>query len=81
MELNGELKLTICSDGGVRNNIAGFGVIVTIKHQPIMTIKHRLPHIYNTYLSHRSEAFGVLSALQVVSAVLLIKQTMLKIET
>jgi predicted RNA-binding Zn-ribbon protein involved in translation (DUF1610 family) len=56
------LQITFCSDGGVRENIASFGVVASINEKIILRNRQILPAIYNNYTSHRSEAYGVLAA-------------------
>jgi hypothetical protein len=63
------IKIDICSDGGVRNNKAGFGLIATSENQTIVTIAQILPEIHNPFTSHRSEAFGLLCAFQLITAI------------
>jgi hypothetical protein len=63
LENTTNLRIRFCSDGGVRFNTAGFGMIGSIDNNTVITNKQRLPAIYNDYTSHRSEAFGILSAI------------------
>jgi hypothetical protein len=63
------LNLVFCSDGGVSNDIAGYGVVGSLNNNIIITNKCKLPTIFNKYTSHRSEACGVLSAIIHVQAI------------
>jgi hypothetical protein len=65
-ERTNAMNINICSDGGVMNNIASFGLIVTNDEFIFMTIQQHLPDIYNDSSSHRSEAYGILNAVQLL---------------
>jgi hypothetical protein len=56
-------NITICTDGGLRNNKGGLGVIVGINN--IIAIKgvKRVKETYNEMTSYRTEALGVLTGL------------------
>jgi hypothetical protein len=56
---NKPLQITFCSDGGVNQNIAGYGIAARAGNDIIIRNRERLPTIYNNYSSHRSEAYGM----------------------
>jgi hypothetical protein len=58
-----EKSLIIVCDGGMKNNIAGYGVVCIINDQIMITTKNRVPDTHNDHTSYRSEAFGVLSSI------------------
>jgi hypothetical protein len=60
------MNINICSDGGVRNNIASFGLIATVEEFTFMTIQQCLPDVYDHYSSHQRKAYGILSAIQLI---------------
>jgi hypothetical protein len=66
--MDNTIKLTICSDGGLNQNIAGFGAVVSINNEIVIKNKMRLPNITNDYTSHRSEAMGMLSSFLLLDA-------------
>jgi hypothetical protein len=55
--------IQICCDGGLRNNIAGYGVIFSINNVMISKTLMRIHEEYGEFTSYRSEAFGLLGAL------------------
>jgi hypothetical protein len=55
--------ITFCSDGGAKNGKGSFGVSSSIDENWIITNMNRIPEVFNEANSHRSEAFGMLSAL------------------
>jgi hypothetical protein len=61
-------EIVMCSDGGVNENIAGFGSVVSVNGVIIMTNKRKLPEIVNSYTSHRSEAMGMLGSFLILEA-------------
>jgi hypothetical protein len=71
-----ELNLVFCSDGGVTDNAAGYGLVGSVDNNTILTNKYRLPEIFNKYTSHRSEACGLLSA--IIHAQVIIKYQQMK---
>jgi hypothetical protein len=68
----GVMDITFCSDGGVSNDKAGYGVVGSIDNQIFIQNTCKLPKIFNKYTSHRSEACGVLSALVHIQALVLL---------
>jgi hypothetical protein len=58
-----EFIIQICSDGGVRNLTAAFGMVFSLNYNIISTTGIRLQNEYSNISSHRCEAFGLLSAL------------------
>jgi hypothetical protein len=70
-EINDLLDITInfCSDGGVKHNIAGFGIVASINNIIILKNKQRLKSTYNKFTSHRSEAVGMLAAINTLYAI------------
>jgi hypothetical protein len=65
---NNNIKLTICSDGGLNNKIAGFGAVVSINNEIVIKNKLRLPQVTNDNTSHRSEAMSMLSSFILLDA-------------
>jgi hypothetical protein len=61
-----KINLILCSNGGVKNNIAGFGIVASCEGKIIMEGKQKLPRIYNQYTSHISEDFGILTAFKLL---------------
>jgi ribonuclease HI len=55
--------LQVCSDGGVRNGTAGFGIVLSINNNSIMSTMMQLREEYGEFTSYRSEAYGMLGAL------------------
>jgi ribonuclease HI len=55
--------IQVCSDGGVRNGTAGFGIILSINNSTIVSTMMQLKEEYGEYTSYRSEAYGLLGAL------------------
>jgi ribonuclease HI len=53
----------LCSDGGRRNGIAGFGIVLSINQNTIITTRMRLKEEFGEYTPYRSEGFGLLGAL------------------
>jgi hypothetical protein len=58
------LKITFCSDGGVRENVAGYGIVASVDEQIVLSNKQILPDVYIEYTSHQNEAYGVLASLK-----------------
>jgi hypothetical protein len=61
LKIRTKLEMVFCSDGGVRENRAGFGMVGSVEGKIVVECHHRLHEIYNDYNSHRSEAWGILS--------------------
>jgi hypothetical protein len=55
--------IQLCCDGGLRNDIAGYGVILSINNEIISKTIMRMHEEYSSFSSYRSEAFGLLGAL------------------
>jgi hypothetical protein len=70
-EINDSLDITIkfCSDGGVKHDVSGFGIVASINNIIILKNKQRLISTYNKFTSHRSEAIGMLSAINTMYAI------------
>jgi hypothetical protein len=58
-----EFIIQICSDGGVRDHTAAFGMVFSLNYNIISTAGMKLVTEYSGISSHRCEAFGLLSAL------------------
>jgi hypothetical protein len=56
-------NITMCSDGGIRQQIAGFGVAVGIDDNIVATTHMKMAPIFNEFTSYRCEAVGMLGAL------------------
>lgn len=69
LETPRDINKKLCRNGGIRENIAGFGVIATINKQNIITNKHRLQDIYNSCFSHQSEAHQILCAIRILKII------------
>jgi hypothetical protein len=54
-----EYELIICCDGGVKDNIAEFGITTSLNNNIVLETNTRLPEIHNDYTSNRAEAQGV----------------------
>jgi hypothetical protein len=65
----GQFTITFFSDGGVKANKAGFGLVASIQEKIVLDNRFKLPQIYNEYTSHCSEALGVYSALNTFLAI------------
>jgi ribonuclease HI len=63
---NNYKHLKICSDGGSKDNKGSFGVIFACNKNICMTLSSRVPEIYDTSNSHRSECYGLLASLQMI---------------
>jgi hypothetical protein len=64
----------ICSDGGLRENIGGFGLIIQRHGEIVLDNKCRIPKIYENFSSHRCEGFGIISALSHLIQIQLYKE-------
>jgi hypothetical protein len=53
----------LCSDGGLRNNCAGFGVVFSINNSVVASTQMRMKQGYNEFTSYRMEAVGMLGAM------------------
>jgi hypothetical protein len=53
----------LCSDGGLRNEVGSFGVILSINNIQMSKTIMRIHEEYGDLTSYRSEAFGLLGAL------------------
>jgi hypothetical protein len=73
---NDELNLAFCSDGGVADNVAGYGLVGSVDTNIILTKKYRLPEIFSKCTLHRSKACGLLSA--IMHAQVIIKYQQMK---
>jgi Reverse transcriptase (RNA-dependent DNA polymerase) len=60
---NGANEIIMCSDGGAKDNVGTFGMVANYNGQQLLQNKNRIPLVHNDANSHRSEAFGMLSAL------------------
>jgi mannose-6-phosphate isomerase class I len=47
-----KLQIVFCSDGGVKNNEAGFGLFASVGETVVISNKQRLLEMHNTYTSH-----------------------------
>jgi hypothetical protein len=56
-------RVTICSDGGVCNSTAGFGVVFSINETIVASTMMKITPSYNEFTSYRSEAMGMLGAM------------------
>lgn len=67
------IKMEFCGDGGVKNNFAGYGMVAIINNQILIKNNQRLQEVYNTYTSHRSEAYGILSTIITIEMIALVR--------
>jgi hypothetical protein len=56
-------QLIICSDGGVRDDRSGIGIVVAFQQQIISTNHLRIRPSYHVMTSYRCEGFGIVGAL------------------
>jgi hypothetical protein len=56
-------RVVFCSDGGVRQSIAGFGVVFSLNDSVVASTMMQISPGYNDSTSYRSEAMGMLGAL------------------
>jgi Tfp pilus assembly pilus retraction ATPase PilT len=64
----------ICSDGGLKAQKGGYGVIIQLHSQIIIKSKSRIPNTYIDLNSHRCESF-IISALSQVVQIQLFKES------
>jgi hypothetical protein len=60
LKTRNNLEMVFCSDGGVKENRAGFGMVGSYEEKIVVRCHKHLHNIYNNYSSHRSEAWGLL---------------------
>jgi hypothetical protein len=64
-----KLEMTFCSDGGVKDDHAGFGLVGSFVNKIVVSCYQRLHDIYNKYNSHRSEAWGLLCTFYLIELI------------
>jgi hypothetical protein len=73
-------EIVFCSDSGVNNNIAGFGLVARIDNQVVLQNMKKLGDIYNKYTFHQCEAMGLLCAVSTLEAIVLYQESIIATE-
>jgi hypothetical protein len=69
-------KFLIGSDGGVRQQRAGIGIVTTTNMTTILHNAVRIPETYNDMTSYRCEAVGILGAIYTYISIQVVRQHM-----
>jgi hypothetical protein len=56
------LEMEFLSDGGLKSNIGGSGVVASIASITVLETQFKLPKIYEEYTLHRCKALGLLNS-------------------
>jgi hypothetical protein len=72
--LTDETPYIVCSDGGLKDNRDGFGLIVQRNNKIVLQNQCRIPMVYENLSSHRREGFGIISALAHLTQLQLYKE-------
>jgi hypothetical protein len=60
-------NLSICSDGGAKNDKGSIGIVIKSHDRMIVKLCSRIPNGYDDINSHRSECYGILISVYLIS--------------
>jgi hypothetical protein len=63
------VEIVFCSDGGLKLNNGGLGIVASIDKVIVLETFFKLPRNYNDYTSHRCEAMRLLNAILIFKTI------------
>jgi hypothetical protein len=67
--MQNNIEMFFCSDGGLKLNNGGLGVVASINQGLVLETLFKQPRNYNQYTSHRCEEMGLLNAILIFEAI------------